>query len=787
MAVLKCKMCGGDLEIQEGVTVAECEYCGTRQTVPTADDEKKLTLFGRANRLRLACEFDKAAGVYEAIVADFPDEAEAYWGLVLCKYGIEYVDDPATAKKIPTCHRSSFDSVMDDADFEQVMENADMAARSVYREEAKCIEELRRGIVEVSSSEEPYDIFICYKETDANGDRTVDSEIAQDVYTALTERGYRVFFARISLEDKLGQAYEPYIFAALNSAKIMLVFGTDYEYFNAVWVKNEWSRFLQLIAKGESKTLIPCYKGVDAYDIPKEFAKLQAQDIGKVGAQQDLLRGIEKILPRAVQTQTVVQQAAPASNATVDSLLKRVFLFLEDEDWESADEYCEKVLDIDPENAKAYLGKLMVELQVSKQGNLKDCDVPFDDSNNYQKAIRFANEALASMLKGYNETIVERRRECERAAEERKRANEERERVEKERKRAELAPLIKRAEKAGKWISGGSWHTVGVKADGTVATCGGDDECEHNVSDWHNIVAVAAGFSHTIGLRSDGTVVACGDNGNGECNVAGWHDIVAVAAGVSHTIGLRSDGTVVACGDDYNEDGECNISGWHDIVAVAAGASHTIGLRSDGTVVGNEVAGYILNQCKVSDWHDIVAVAVGSSHTVGLCSDGTVVACGDNEHGECNVSDWHSIVAVTARNDYTIGLRSDGTVVACGNNEDGQCDVFGWSDIVAVAAGESHTIGLRSDGTVVACGENIFGQCDVSGWRLFNHIDTVEEERAEHKYLQLQCAEQERLQRAEHERLQAEWRASGVCQHCGGAFKGMFTKKCSNCGKEKDY
>ena len=68
---------------------------------------------------------DKAAGIYEAIVADFPDEAEAYWGLVLCKYGIEYVDDPATGKKIPTCHRSSFDSIMEDIDFEQALENAD--------------------------------------------------------------------------------------------------------------------------------------------------------------------------------------------------------------------------------------------------------------------------------------------------------------------------------------------------------------------------------------------------------------------------------------------------------------------------------------------------------------------------------------------------------------------------------------------------------------------------------------------------------------------------------------
>ena len=298
MAILKCKMCGGDLNIQDGMTVAECEYCGTRQTVPTADNEKKMTLFARANRLRAACEFDKAAGIYENIIAEFPEEAEAYWGLVLCKYGIEYVDDPATGKKIPTCHRSSFDSIMDDSDFEQVMENADPISRRVYRDEAKAIEELRKNIIEVSSKEEPYDIFICYKETDENGNRTVDSVIAQDIYKALTDEGYRVFFSRITLEDKLGQEYEPYIFSALNSAKVMLAVGTDYEYYNAVWVKNEWSRFLALIAKGEKKTLIPCYKDIDAYDIPKEFRRLQAQDMGKVGAMQDLLRGIGKIIKK---------------------------------------------------------------------------------------------------------------------------------------------------------------------------------------------------------------------------------------------------------------------------------------------------------------------------------------------------------------------------------------------------------------------------------------------------------------------------------------------------------
>ncbi len=425
MAIFKCKMCGGDLNISDLSSVAECEYCGTTQTIPKADDEKKMTLFSRANRLRLACEFDKAYSVYESIVADFPEEAEAYWGLLLCNYGIEYVDDPATGKKIPTCHRSSFESVMDDENLDLAMEYADAMARRLYRDEAKAIEELRKGIIEVSGKESPYDIFICYKETDENGGRTLDSVLAQDVYDELISKGYRVFFSRITLEDKLGQEYEPYIFAALNSAKVMLAFGTDYEYFNAVWVKNEWSRFLKLMAKDKEKHLIPCFKGIDAYDIPKEFAKLQSQDLGKVGATQDLLRGIDKLISFSAQTnnQTVITQVA--ENPTVNSLLKRVSLYLEDEAWQSADEYCEKVLDIDPENAEAYLYKMFAEFQCKTKDELINREQPFDNNPNFIKACRFASDEYKEKLDEYVNSFVAHKEEQQRELEEKARKKKE--------------------------------------------------------------------------------------------------------------------------------------------------------------------------------------------------------------------------------------------------------------------------------------------------------------------------------------------------------------------------
>ena len=295
--VLQCKMCMGTLKLTPGSAIAECEYCGSRQTVPVANSEKKLGFFDRANRYRGDSDFDKAAGIYEAIIAEFPEEAEAYWGLILCKYGIEYVDDPVTGKKVPTCHRSSFNSVLDDADYKTALENADASACAVYEAEANQIEAIRKGILEVSEKEEPYDIFICFKDHDDRGDRTLDSVLAEEIYNALTAKGYRVFFSRISLEDKLGDEYEPYIFAALNTAKIMLAFGTSAQHYNATWVKNEWSRFLELIARGEKKILIPCYADMEITDLPHGFSVRQSQNMAKLGWQQNLLRGIERILP----------------------------------------------------------------------------------------------------------------------------------------------------------------------------------------------------------------------------------------------------------------------------------------------------------------------------------------------------------------------------------------------------------------------------------------------------------------------------------------------------------
>ena len=411
MIAFKCKMCGGELSITDGSSICECEFCGTRQTIPTADSDKKVNLFNRANRLRMGAEFDKAATVYASITAEFPEEAEAYWGLCLCKYGIEYVDDPLTGNKIPTCHRTLTASILDDSDFDQACEYADVESKKLYREEAKAIDKLQQDILNIVASEEPFDVFICYKETDNEGERTEDSVIAQEIYDSLTDKGLKVFFARITLEDKLGKEYEPYIYAALHSSKVMLAVGTQFGYYDAVWVKNEWARYLDMMKTDKSKTLIPCFKGIDAYDMPREFKNLQALDMSKLGWLQDLTRGVLKLCGKddhSGRNAPANQEIHTTGNPTGASLLKRAFICLEDGEWNKAYELAEQVLNAEPENAEAYLAQLMARYQIPNRESLAKAKDPYEGSMEFQRAVRFGDSALQKELTDANETIKDR-------------------------------------------------------------------------------------------------------------------------------------------------------------------------------------------------------------------------------------------------------------------------------------------------------------------------------------------------------------------------------------------
>ena len=307
-------------------------------------------------------------------------------------------------------------SILADEDYKAAVQYApDAESRRIYEEEAARIAEIQKGILAISQNEKPYDVFICYKETDENGQRTHDSQWAQEVYYGLTEQGYKVFFSRITLEDKLGQEYEPYIFAALQSSKVMVVIGSKPEYFNAVWVKNEWSRYLALMAQDRKRLLIPCYRGMDPYDLPDELSSLQSQDMSKIGFIQDLIRGIRKVLDAekkpevAGAVQRTAQIAVPdIATPGVANLMKRIRLFLEDGDFRQASEYIDRVLDLDSECAPAYAAKVCATFGIRKEAGLADTTFQYEDNPDWQKALRFADPQQKAIYEGYAEKVKER-------------------------------------------------------------------------------------------------------------------------------------------------------------------------------------------------------------------------------------------------------------------------------------------------------------------------------------------------------------------------------------------
>ena len=271
----------------------------------------------------------------------------------------------------------------------------------------------------------------------------------------------------------------------------------------------------------------------------------------------------------------------------------------------------------------------------------------------------------------------------------------------------EISLKIWEAIAARETISANSVGIAIVRNDGTVVSLDYGNRAKgiYDVSAWSDIISVDSSSYHTIGLRSDGTVVATGWNRHGQCNVSDWTDIVSISTSNYNTIGLRSDGTVVVTNSaDYNEH---YFSNWTDVVAVAAGDPCAVVLRSNGVAM---VVDYTHNT--IDQWTDIQAISSAWGHTVGLRNDGTVVERISDTKAPCDISAWADITKVSAADQWradsgshVVGLCKDGTTVAAGNNKLDQCNISEWTNIEDVIGGPGYTLGLCSNGTMVATGE----------------------------------------------------------------------------------
>lgn len=267
---LVCSTCGGTLEEKNGKFV--CAHCKSTYQAKEKISEAEVIALNSATVDRNRYRFDDAQEKYDLLLKDYPDNAEANWGAFLCSYGIIYEEDYDGAF-VPTCHRLS----------ERPVEKSPYYAKltAAQKKRAKGIEALRLKILEETKKIKPYDVFICYKQNEEKNGVTVptrESKWARDIYDKLTNKyKLRVFFAEKSLSGSNAD-YEPHIYAALRSAKLMFVLTTSLEHLNSVWVANEWKRYLSYIRAGEDKTVRVVYDNVEPYDFPKELQSKQMID-----------------------------------------------------------------------------------------------------------------------------------------------------------------------------------------------------------------------------------------------------------------------------------------------------------------------------------------------------------------------------------------------------------------------------------------------------------------------------------------------------------------------------
>ena len=305
---LSCQCCGAPLKL--GNSVCTCDYCGTTNIV-SGSTGKYIDLLNRANKLRQQCEFDRAFRVYDEILAENGSFVDVLWAQTLCEYGIEYVQDPTSGRYMPTLHRIKDESILNSDSFNEAVSMADDAQKAELKNAAMEIAKIQDDYLNIAAGEKPYDVFICYKETDDETEkRTEDSDIALKLYKKLESYGLKVFFSRITLQDKLGVNYEPYIFAALKSATVMTVIGTKPEYFSAVWVRNEWSRFYKLRELNDRKLMLFACNDVD--DLPPVFRQKQAQLLTEPDAIENMAENIRDYVFKIMgENKSMVQAACP--------------------------------------------------------------------------------------------------------------------------------------------------------------------------------------------------------------------------------------------------------------------------------------------------------------------------------------------------------------------------------------------------------------------------------------------------------------------------------------------
>ena len=430
--LLTCETCGGVLNYAADGKSAVCPFCGNEYYFKEEKSEALVLALNRANAYRLSNDFDGAITEYKLVAERNPSDAEAFWGLAISTYGIEYVEDPRTKKRVPTCRRTVKKSILEDENYLKALENATKEQKEVYERRAAVIDRLQKNIKRRLEDEEDFDVFISFKSTDEEGNPTKERGIARRIYDELTKRKIKTFFSEVTLRDRIGEDFEPIIFKALYSCKFFILVATSEENMNSAWVKNEWSRFRDrvfdenlsgagcAVFEGIKPSALPPFlrgQGINLAKYPAGGYEIEIADAlslkfgltKKNDEAEEIRRQLEEQRKAFEEQQKALEErlkavssssTAPASGAgaTVNSLLMRAKQESDDGDFVKATSYYNKVLDADPVNFEAWLGLFFSTQNTTEEKGLIFRKESSNATQFYESEKE--NERLLSAIKG---------------------------------------------------------------------------------------------------------------------------------------------------------------------------------------------------------------------------------------------------------------------------------------------------------------------------------------------------------------------------------------------------
>ena len=128
-----------------------------------------------------------------------------------------------------------------------------------------------------------YDVFVSFKNLDAQGRPTRDSELARLVYKHLLSKKLSVFFSSETLEQTGTSEFKKAINDALDGSETLVVVGTSKENLESKWVHYEWDSFHsdKLNGRNPNSRMFTYVEGVPIHSLPRTLRQLQMIEHGE--------------------------------------------------------------------------------------------------------------------------------------------------------------------------------------------------------------------------------------------------------------------------------------------------------------------------------------------------------------------------------------------------------------------------------------------------------------------------------------------------------------------------